>query len=401
MAEPLKPNWLKLHCLPFREIMQYVASESLEDLSNCRLACKTWNDQIIGNNIWKQKIVKLMKNWDVGKPKYSRNVMNFDQEIKGSWAANGDTYAIVTSGHIAVSHGVNYDRKWSLRYEKNERITSIQVTKDVIAFVTRTYPPIYSSGTRRLNVYDIKTHSKLMSLELKSEQFLSEGSLILLYNMKDNLRLLKDVKVIDVYDQNSSFTYTPKKLKIDCFLSLKNSTVMSFFQEIDHFPLQDKPNKVTIFEVRTKDRIILRKYIIRTDRTDYGIPLGGFLSEPIFFLLYKNHISVFNVDGHFVRRIQLPVPRPRSRLSRSRYPVHYPKWYFDYGRLAVAKFDAPYVHVWKIEDLASKDGKPRALAYRDGGYRGVGVSPVINRECVKIHLLNPRGRKAEWLKMKF
>ena len=184
MAEPLTPDWLQLPCLPFREIMQYVASESLEDLSSCKLGCKKWNDQIIRHNILKQRMVKLKQCWDEGDPIYTKNVMNFDQ--KGfihsfrspeglKCVANGDTYATFNPDSLVLLQGENYDRKWSLKYEKEEdekiEHDSVQITKDVIAFVTRprrrTVPDIL--GTRKLNVYDIKTHSKLMSHELKNE----------------------------------------------------------------------------------------------------------------------------------------------------------------------------------------------------------------------------------------
>ena len=387
MAEPLKPDWSQLHCLPFREIMQYVASESLEDLSNCRLACKTWNDQIIGYNIWKHKIVKSRKNWDEGEPKYSTKVL-YIEEIRGIRGdmVHGDTYAAFNYDTIVLLQGENCNRKSSLKFEKDEWIESMQVTKDVIVVVTRINS--IHSGTRRLSVHDIKTRSKLMFLELKSEQFLSEGSLILLYNKEINL--LKDVKVIDVYDQNSSFTYTPKELKIYCFLSFKNSTVMSSFKEMD------KPNKVSIFEISTKDRKMLRKYIIPTDS---GIPLGGFFAEPNLYLLHQDDICVYNVDGHFVRRIKLPYTG--YNLTRA-------QWYFDYGRVVVTKFDRYlhrlHVNVWKIEDLASKDGKPRSFEY-DFHEILDGLRPVINRECIRIHLSTPsrppRERKSKWLKMKF
>ena len=89
-------------------------------------------------------------------------------------------------------------------------------------------------------------------------------------------------------------------------------------------------------------------------------------------------------------------------------PTHrYPEWDFDYGRVVVANkhvnpgLDVAYV--WKIEDLVSKDGNPRAFEYdidpEDEG--DCAVTPVINRECVRIHVKYPRGRKAEWLTMKF
>ena len=218
--------------------------------------------------------------------KYLKNMMNFDQDVKGAmlkegkWAANGDTYATVTSDFIVILHGENHDRTWSLKFEKDVMIESIQVTKNVIAFVTRNSRSLRGPRTRILNVHDIKTHSKLMSLELKSEKFLSEASLILVYNHDYFDHRVKYIKVIDVYDQNSSFTYTPKNLIINHFWSFKNSTVMSYFWErkgMYSFSLGDKPHKVTIFEIRTQESKVLRKYIIWLDS---DVPLEGFFAEP-------------------------------------------------------------------------------------------------------------------------
>lgn len=398
MADPFKPEWLQMPCLPFREIMQYVASESLEDLSSCRLTCKKWNDQIISHNILKQRMVRLKKSWAEGDPKITKNVMNFDQDVTGAmgykWAANGDTYATVTSDFIVILHGENNDRMWSLKFEKDVMIEWIQVTKDIIVFVTRNRQSLH--GPQRLNVLDIKTHSKLMSLELKSEKFLSEGSLIIVYNHDHFDFVVKYIKVIDVYDQNSSFIYTPKNLKIDNFWSFKNSTVMSYFWERKYrkgkytFTLGGKSFKVTIFEIRTQESKVLRKYLIWLDIPD--TPLGGFFADPNILLLHKDQISVYNVGGQFVRRVEL--------LG---FPHRCPEWYFDYGRVVEANKNPGFAYVWTIEDLVSKDEKPRAIAYEmypeDEG--DCEVKPVINRECVRIHLKYPRGRKAEWITMKF
>jgi len=157
MADPIKPEWLQMPCLPFREIMQYVASESLDDLSSCRLTCKKWNDQIISHNILKQRMVRLKKSWAEGDPKITKNVINFDQDVTGAmgnkWAANGDTYANVTFDFIVILHGENHDRMWSLKYEKEVMIESVQVTKDIIVFVTRNCQSLH--GPQRLNVLDI------------------------------------------------------------------------------------------------------------------------------------------------------------------------------------------------------------------------------------------------------
>ena len=51
-------DWLMLrHPVIFEEIMLSIAHGSLEDLDNCRLVCRTWNEMIM-NKIWENPTKK-------------------------------------------------------------------------------------------------------------------------------------------------------------------------------------------------------------------------------------------------------------------------------------------------------------------------------------------------------
>ena len=414
MADFPKLDWFKLPSLVFCEIMQKVGDESLEDLANCRLVCKTWNDQIKSNKIWKKKLVKLKKSWDEGEPREGKTIINFDQEIPGGAknAVNGEMYVTDCLNYLSVFRCENIEKKWRINFHEKERVEQVRVTKDVIALsVMLRLDPWSPNNPRKLDVYDIRTQSKLMSYKLKlKDDFLADGSQIILYKANTLLctsmskcGVLTNFKVIDVYNQGDSFTYKPKKFNLNGFLSFENSKTMSFYNS-HHIPSNAK---VTILEVRTQDRKVLRKHVINLRlETDYPI-LGGFFTEPKCVLLQQNHITVFNLGGEVVRLIAL-----NGELKRR------PRWYHAHGRLIVTnKEDTPWhlVHLWKIEDLISTNGVPRQFKYdlemedlgpndyEDGeeGYLEEFLQPVINRESIRIHIWYPGTKKVKWVTMKF
>ena len=410
MTEPLKPNWLELPSLVICEILQEVGNESLEDLASCRLVCKTWNDEIKRNKIWEKKLVKLKKSWDEGEPKYGKAIVTFEQEVSPYRAAYGNTFVAHSLNFLDIFHGENFEREWKLRIDEDGRIDKLSVTKDVIAF-TITSPRDWSAPNRkqRLEVCNIRTHSKLTSLDDFKGDFLVDGSQIIVYKAKpreyDESGVLTELKVIDVYNQGASFTYNPKQFKFNWFLSFENSYIMSFYNSNYISPL-NLNNKVTILEIKNQDRKVLRKHVIFHGlMSDYPI-LGGFFTEPNFVILQQNHITVYNVSGERVRFVRL-----FGEFNR------HPKWYHAHGRLIVTSkisYPCDVVHVWKIEDLVSKDGKPRNFEYEmemqdfecksyeigDETHLNL-IKPVMDRESIRIHICYPHASKIKWVTMKF
>ena len=163
--------------------------------------------------------------------------------------------------------------------------------------------------------------------------------------------------------------------------------------------------KVTILEVRTQDKKVLRKHIINHRLvTDYPI-LGGFFTEPNIVLLQQNHITVWNLGGEVVRLIAL-----NGELKRR------PRWYHAHGRLIVTNKEAnpcSIVHLWKFEDLISTIGEPRQFEYHlemedlEPNDYEIGedleelLQPVMNRETIRIHIWYPGTKKVKWVTMKF
>ncbi len=412
MADFLKPDWQKLPSLVFCEIMQKVGDESLEDLASCRLVCKTWNDQIKSNKIWKKKLVKLKKSWNEGEPRKGKTIVNFDHEIPSGAknASNGEIYVTDCLDYLSVFLCENIEKKWRIKIDKKERVVKVRVTKDVIAFsVASRQDPWRPNSAQRLDVYDIRTQSKLMSCEYKlKDDFLADGSQIILYKTNTLLctsmsecGVLTYFKVIDVYNQGASFTFKPKKFNLNGFLSFENSKIMSYYN--------NGKEKVTILEVRTQDRKVLRKHVIQIESNlDSWYPIrGGFFTEPNCVLLQQDRIKVYNLGGELVRNIALNGERPRR-----------PRWYHANGRLIVTNKEAnpcSIVQLWKIEDLLSTDGEPRKFEYQlemedlepndyeigEEGYLPELLQPVLNRESIRIHIWYPRTRKVKWVTMKF
>ena len=170
---------------------------------------------------------------------------------------------------------------------------------------------------------------------------------------------------------------------------------------------QDLTNKVTILEIRTQDRKVLRKHVIHHELvSDYFI-LGGFFTGLNFVLLQQNHITVYNLGGELVRHITLGGEFKRR-----------PRWFHAHGRLMVTNKEvnpSSIVHLWKIEDLISTDGQPRQFGYHlemddiesndyeigDEGFLEELLQPVMNRESIRIHIWYPKTRKVKWVTMKF
>jgi len=135
------------------------------------------------NKIWKKKLVKLKKSWDEGKPRKGKTIVNFDQEIPpgAKNAANGEIYVTDCLDYLSVFRCENIEKKWRIKIDEKERVERVRVTKDVIAFsVTSRHDPLTTNDPQRLDVYDIRTQSKLMSCELKGD-FLADDSQIVMY----------------------------------------------------------------------------------------------------------------------------------------------------------------------------------------------------------------------------
>ena len=344
---------------------------------------------------------------------------SFDQEIPSGAqnAANGDIYVTDCLDYLTVLRCENIEKKWRINIDEKERVDQVRVTKHVIAFsVTSRQDPWIPNNALRLDVYDIRTQSKLMSCDLKGN-FLADGSQIILYetnrilctSISSESGVLTYFKVIDVYNQGASFTYKPKKFNLDRFLSFENSNIMSYHnsQSVHEIHLPFPTSKVAIHEVRTHDREVLHKHVIVANLHSHFPILGGFFTEPNFVLLERNCITIYNVGGELVRRIGLYGESKRR-----------PRWYHAHGRLIVTNKRAKpcsIVKLWKIEDLISTDGEPRQFEYHLGmedlepktyeigeeGYREELLQPMMNRESIRIHIWYPWTKKVKWVTMKF
>ena len=211
-------------------------------------------------------------------------------------------------------------------------------------------------------------------------------------------------KVVDVFNQGASFTYKPKQFNLNGFLSFENSKIMSFYNP----PSIQGYVKVTILEVRTQDRKVLRKHVIHHDLDSVYPILGGFFTEPNVVLLQQDSISVCNLRGQLVAHIDLNGDYNRR-----------PRWYHAHGRLIVTNKEAnpcSIVHLWKIEDLIRTEGEhrrqfeyhlemedlePNDYEIGEEGYLEELLQPVMNRESIRIHIWYPRTRKVKWVTMKF
>ena len=115
MASSDTQDWLLRHPGIFEEIMLNVAHGSLEDLDNCRLVCRTWNEMIM-NKIWESPTKKwgtiiqrrIESSWGWGNQDY------YPSDEKISWAkllgkhrlTDSQYYVVVQIGIVLETRGI-------------------------------------------------------------------------------------------------------------------------------------------------------------------------------------------------------------------------------------------------------------------------------------------------------